>query len=65
MLPDLRDLYIHKSRLLHELEKVEEQISFLECPENITDDRMEMLKKQAIKHHYLPDFKKIVAFFTF
>jgi hypothetical protein len=65
MLPDLKELYLRKSRLLRDLENVEKQILFLESPESITKTRMENLQRQAIKQHRIFSVKGIIALFTF
>lgn len=65
MFPDLKELYVRKSRLLRELENVEKQILFLESPESVTQTRLENLQKQAIKQHRTFSVKGIIAFFTF
>lgn len=65
MLPDLKELYLRKSRLLRDLENVEKQILFLESPESITETRMENLQRQAIKQHRTFSVKGIIALFTF
>lgn len=65
MLPDLKELYLRKSKLLRDLEIVEKQIMFLESPESITDMRMERLQRQAIKKHRTFSVKGLIALFTF
>ena len=64
MLPDLKELYIRKSSLLSELENVEQQISYLEQPENLTQERMKMLEKNAMKRHNISKVKTILTLFT-
>ncbi len=65
MLPDLKELYLRKSRLLRELEDVEQRILFLESPESITEKRLERLQQEALKHYRPFSIKGIIAFFTF
>jgi flagellar biosynthesis/type III secretory pathway chaperone len=65
MLPDLKELYLRKSKLLRDLEFVDHQIMELENPESITVTRMENLKQQAIKKHRSFSIKGIIALFTF
>lgn len=65
MFPDLKELYVRKSRLLRELENVEKQILFLESPESVTQTRLANLQKQAIKQHRTFSVKGIIALFTF
>lgn len=65
MLPDLKELYLRKSRLLRELQNVEKQILFLESPENVTEERLETLQKEAVKRHRTFSKKGIIALFTF
>lgn len=65
MLPDLKELYLRKSRLLRDLENIEKQILFLESPESITEARMENLKRQVIKQHRTFSVKRIISLFMF
>ena len=64
MLSDLKELYSRKSSLLAELEKIDKQIFYLEQPESLTQERMEMLEKKARKRNNISNIKTILSLVT-